>query len=162
MGTVGTQGVPKSDRAFERSSQVSCELSYVARSRDRALARTIELAAIGEQIWIFFEGGRSRDPDQIRPARGGIGEVVKSLEARSIRPVVIAIHQRGLERVIPISSRRWLTSGHRIDIRWSELDLGATGARASAARNAQEIADEIRAAVVRLQDEWRSERPADA
>jgi 1-acyl-sn-glycerol-3-phosphate acyltransferase len=132
------------------------------RSRALALARAIELAAGGEQIWIFFEGGRSRDPDQIRPARSGIGEVVKSLEDRGIRPVVIAIHQRGLEHVIPISSRRWLTSGHRIDIRWSELDLGATGGLASAARDAQEIADEIRAAVVRLQDEWRSERPADA
>ena len=93
------------------------------RSRIRAAERGIELAAGGEQIWIFFEGGRSRIPDEIRPARGGIGQVVRGLQARGIRPVVIAIHHRGLEQVIPISSRRWLTSGHRIDIRWSEFDM---------------------------------------
>jgi 1-acyl-sn-glycerol-3-phosphate acyltransferase len=128
------------------------------RSRARAAERGIELAAGGEQIWIFFEGGRTRMPDEIRPARGGIGQMIQGLQARGIRPVVIAIHHRGLERVIPISSHRWLTSGHRIDIRWSELDMEA---RDATDQDTQKIADEIRAAVVRLQSGWRSEHSTD-
>jgi 1-acyl-sn-glycerol-3-phosphate acyltransferase len=131
------------------------------RSRARAAERGIELAAGGEQIWIFFEGGRTRIPDEIRPARGGIGQMVQGLQARGIRPVVIAIHHRGLERVIPVSSRRWLTSGHRIDIRWSELDMEARDAHDVTDQDAQKIADEIRAAVVQLQSDWRSEHSTD-
>jgi 1-acyl-sn-glycerol-3-phosphate acyltransferase len=130
-------------------------------SRARAAERGLELAARGEQIWIFFEGGRSRTPDEIRPARRGIGQVVEGLRARGIRPVVVAIHQRGLEHVMPISSRRWLTSGHRIDIRWSELEVGGSGACGIADRDTQKIADDIRAAVVQLQSEWRSEHSTD-
>jgi len=130
------------------------------RSRVRAAERGVELAAGGEHIWIFFEGGRTRIPDEIRPARAGIGQLVKGLQARGIRPVVIAIHHRGLEQVIPISSRRWLTSGHRIDIRWSELEMEGKGAHEVTEHDAQKIADEIRAAVVRLQSDWRSERSA--
>jgi 1-acyl-sn-glycerol-3-phosphate acyltransferase len=131
------------------------------RSRARAAERGIELAAEGEQIWIFFEGGRTRNPDEIRPARSGIGQVVKGLRDRGIRPVVIAIHHRGLEQVIPISSRRWLTSGHQIDVRWSELDLEEKGTRGGAGQDAQAIADGVRAAVVGLQSEWRSEHAED-
>jgi 1-acyl-sn-glycerol-3-phosphate acyltransferase len=126
------------------------------RSRILAAERGIELAAGGEQIWIFFEGGRSRVPNEIRPARGGIGQLIKGLQARGVRPLVIALHHRGLERVIPVSSRRWITSGHRIDIRWSEFDVQGRGTD----WDAQEIADEIRAAVVQLQSDWRSEHPA--
>ena len=132
------------------------------RSRVRAAERGIELAAGGEQIWIFFEGGRARRPDEIRPARGGIAEVVKGLQARGIHPVVIAIHHRGLEQVIPLSSRRWLGSGHRIDIRWSEFDLEGQGAHDGTDQDPQQIADDIRAAVVQLQSDWRSERSTDA
>lgn len=131
-------------------------------SRVRAVERTIELAAGGERIWIFFEGGRSRRPDEIRPARGGIGQVVKGLQARGVRPVVIGMHHRGLEQVIPIASSRWLTSGHRIDVRWSELDLESIATGGITTQDPQKIADEIRSAVVRLQSEWRSERSPDA
>jgi 1-acyl-sn-glycerol-3-phosphate acyltransferase len=128
-------------------------------SRARAIEHVIELAAGGEQIWIFFEGGRARKPDEISPARGGIGQVVNALRTRRIRPVVIAIHHRGLEHVIPMSSRRWLTSGHRIDIRWSEFDLEEDAARGISEEDSQKLADDVRAAVVRLQSEWRSEGP---
>ena len=131
------------------------------RSRIRAAERGIELAAEGEQIWIFFEGGRSRTPDEIRPARGGIGRVVEGLQARGIRPVVIAIHHRGLEHVIPISSRRWLRSGHRIDVRWSEFEVEENGGREITDQESQKIADRVRAAVVRLQSDWRSDRSTD-
>jgi 1-acyl-sn-glycerol-3-phosphate acyltransferase len=125
-------------------------------SRARAVEKGIELAAAGEQIWVFFEGGRTRKPDEIREARGGIGQLVKGLQGRGIRPLVIAIHHRGLEHVIPMSSRRWLTAGHRIDIRWSEFDLEGDEAHGVTARDSQRIADDIRAAVVRLQAAWRS------
>jgi 1-acyl-sn-glycerol-3-phosphate acyltransferase len=131
------------------------------RSRIRAAERGIELAAEGEQIWIFFEGGRSRIPDEIGPARSGIGRVIEGLQARGIRPVVIAVHQRGLEHVIPISSRRWLTSGHRIDIRWSELEVEGSQASEISGQEPQEIADRVRAAVVRLQSDWRSDHSTD-
>ena len=131
------------------------------RSRIRAAERGIELAAEGEQIWIFFEGGRTRMPDEIRPARGGIGRVVEGLQVRGIRPVVIAIHHRGLEHVIPISSRRWLTSGHRIDVRWSEFEVEERAGREITDQESQKIADRVRAAVVRLQSDWRSDRSTD-
>jgi hypothetical protein len=87
--------------------------------------------------------------------------VIKGLRARGIRPLVIAIHHRGLEQVIPISSHRWLTSGHRIDIRWSEFAVERGIAPATADRDAQQIAEDIRAAVVRLQSDWRSDRSTD-
>ncbi len=132
------------------------------RSRTRAAERGIELAARGEQIWVFFEGGRSRIPDEIRPARSGIGLMIKGLHSRGVRPVVIAVHHRGLEHVIPISSRRWLTSGHEIDIRWAEFGVDEEASCGLADRSAQEIADEIREVVVRLQSEWRTERSSDA
>jgi hypothetical protein len=132
------------------------------RSRARATERAVELAAAGEQIWIFFEGGRSREPDRIQPARGGIGQVVSGLRERGIRPLVIVIHHRGLERVIPISSRRWLTSGHHIDIRWSEYDLDRIDVSDTASRAPQKIADDVRDAVVELQSQWRSEHGTDA
>jgi 1-acyl-sn-glycerol-3-phosphate acyltransferase len=131
-------------------------------SRARAVEKGIELAAAGEQIWVFFEGGRTREPDEIRRARGGIGQLVKGLQGRGIRPLVVAIHHRGLEHVIPMSSRRWLTSGHRIDVRWSECDLEGDEAHGVAARGSQQVADDIRAAVVRLQADWSSERSIDA
>jgi 1-acyl-sn-glycerol-3-phosphate acyltransferase len=131
-------------------------------SRARAVEKGIELAAAGEQIWVFFEGGRTRKPDEIRPAREGIGQLVEGLQGRGIRPMVVAIHHRGLEHVIPMSSRRWLTSGHQIDIRWSEFDLEGDEAHGVTARDSQRIADDIRVAVVRLQTAWRSEHSTDA
>ena len=56
------------------------------RSRVRAAERGIELAAEGEQIWIFFEGGRSRIPDEIRPARGGSARVVEGSRPGGFAP----------------------------------------------------------------------------
>jgi len=131
-------------------------------SRARAVEKGIELAAAGEQIWLFFEGGRTREPDEIRPARGGIGQLVEGLRGRGIRPLVIAIHHRGLENVIPMSSRRWFTSGHRIDIRWSEFELEGDETPGGSVRDPRRIADDVRAAVIRLQAAWRSEHSADA
>ena len=132
------------------------------RSRARAVERAIELAAAGGQIWVFFEGGRTREPDEILPARGGIGHLVKGLQGRGIQPLVIAVHHRGLEHVIPMSSRRWLASGHRIDVRWSEFGLQGDAAHGVTTQDSQRIADDIRSAVVRLQAAWRSGYSTDA
>ena len=132
------------------------------RSRLRGVRSLLKLAAAGEQIWVFFEGRRARNPDQISSARQGIGWMVEGLQARGISPVVFAIHHRGLEHVIPMSSRRCITLGNRIDIRWSECDLKIDQARGATPPDAQQIADDIRAAVVRLQSHWRSEESMDA
>ncbi len=58
----------------------------------------------------------------------------------------------GLEKVMPIGSRRWIDSGHRIDVRWRPLD-GGTG---DLEGDAQAIADRVREAVIALQAEWRA------
>jgi 1-acyl-sn-glycerol-3-phosphate acyltransferase len=126
-------------------------------SRARAVKKMLALAIEGKQVWMFFEGTRTRRPDEILPARGGIGHIVKGLEARGIRPVIIAIHHRGLEKVIPMSSRRWLTSGHQIDIRWAKFNPKGGEANGIDAEDPQKIADDIRSAVVHLQYVWRSE-----
>ena len=114
----------------------------VARAaRARALNEIHAVAARGEPVWIFFEGGRSRDPDVLRPARRGIGETLLQLQASGLQPLVIAIRQRGLERVIPLGGRRWLTRGHRIEVQWSEFEPDR------AYDDPQELADAVRRAV---------------
>jgi hypothetical protein len=124
-------------------------------ARERAVALTIEIAARVEPVWIFFEGGRSRDPGEIGPARRGIGAVILGLWERGLDPLVVAIHQRGLEQVIPRDSSRWLTSGHRIDVRWSECALGRWDGAEWELCHPQIIADAVRDEVVQL---LRSER----
>ena len=116
-------------------------------TRARAVEQTIGIAARAEPIWLFFEGGRAKVPGEIGPARRGIGDVVLGLRARGLDPLVVAVHQRGLERVIPRGSRRWLTSGHRIEVCWSELDLPAAPA---AAGDPQDVADVVREEVIRI------------
>jgi 1-acyl-sn-glycerol-3-phosphate acyltransferase len=110
-------------------------------ARARALNEIHAVAARGQPVWIFFEGGRSRDPDVLRPARRGIGETLLQLQAGGLQPLVIAIRQRGLERVIPLGGRRWLTRGHRIEVQWSEFEP------ARAYDDPQELADAVRRAV---------------
>jgi 1-acyl-sn-glycerol-3-phosphate acyltransferase len=110
-------------------------------ARARALNEIQAVAARGEPVWIFFEGGRSRDPDVLRPARRGIGETLLQLQEAGLRPLVIAIRQRGLERVIPLGGRRWLTRGHTIEIRWSEFEPERRG------DDPQELADAVRRTV---------------
>jgi 1-acyl-sn-glycerol-3-phosphate acyltransferase len=119
-------------------------------ARERAVALTIEIAARAEPVWIFFEGGRSKDPGEIGPARRGIGAVILGLWEQGLDPLVVAIHQRGLERVIPRGSSRWLTSGHRIDVRWSECALDRRAVAERERRDPQTIADAVRDEVVQL------------
>jgi len=124
-------------------------------ARARSVAATIEIAARGEPVWVFFEGGRSRDPERIAPARAGIGSIALELERRGLHPAVFAIHHRGLEQIIPISSRRWITSGHTIEVHWCEVKLETCSAPPEP-DDAQRVADQIREAVVGLQHTWRA------
>jgi 1-acyl-sn-glycerol-3-phosphate acyltransferase len=119
-------------------------------ARERAVALTIEIAARAEPVWIFFEGGRSGDPAAVGPARRGIGAVILGLWQRGLDPLVVAIHQRGLEQVIPRGSSRWLTAGHRIDVRWRECVLDGRGDGEAERRDPQSIADSVRAQVAQL------------
>lgn len=145
-------------RAFMRSSIV--KTIFVDRRpgdeakslRARATDEAVRVASSGDAVWVFLEGGRSREPNTIRPARRGIGEMVKRLDGAGARPLVVVVHQRGMERVMPLGSRRWLTVGHDIDVRWATFDI--TDAIAEA--ETQEIADTVRGVLVELQGEYRS------
>jgi hypothetical protein len=110
-------------------------------ARARALNEIHTVATHAEPVWIFFEGGRSRDPDVLRPARPGIGGTLLQLQAGGLQPLVIAIRQRGLERVIPLGGKRWLSRGHTIEVQWSEFQPER------AYDDPQELADAVRRAV---------------
>ena len=118
------------------------------RTRDRAVAETLEIAERLEPIWVFFEGGRSKRIGEIAAARRGIGSLVLGLRERGHRPLVVALYHRGMERLIPPGAPRFLSYGHRVAVRWSELDVDASEAAGSA--DPQAIADAVRAEVVRL------------
>lgn len=60
----------------------------------------------------------------------------------------------------PVCSRR--TISPCLTIRWSECDVENNQAHGGTPRDVQQIADDIRAAVVRLQSHWRSEESRDA
>jgi 1-acyl-sn-glycerol-3-phosphate acyltransferase len=113
------------------------------RARARSLEQTLDVAARAEPVWIFFEGGRAKLPGEIGQARRGIGDVVIALRERGLEPLVLAVHHRGLERVIPRGSSRFLASGHRIEVSWSEVALPRS-------EDAQTLANAAREEVVRL------------
>jgi 1-acyl-sn-glycerol-3-phosphate acyltransferase len=113
------------------------------RARARSVEQMVDVAARGEPVWIFFEGGRAKVPGEIGQARRGIGDVVIGLRARGLEPLVLAVHHRGLEHVIPRGSSRFLASGHRIQVRWSDVSLPRS-------EDAQNLANAAREEVVRL------------
>jgi len=119
------------------------------RARARALEQARAIAARPEPFWIFFEGGRSKQPGTIAPARRGIGSLALGLRADGHDPLLVAVSHRGMERLIPPGGRRFLSFGHEVEVRWSELDLDALAERS--AGDAQALADEVRREVVRLQ-----------
>lgn len=141
-------------RGFMRSRTVKTVLvdrrpgEEARHSRERALEQTLALAMEPACVWVFFEGGRSKVPGVIAPARRGIGALVLGLWARGGDPLVIALSHRGMERVIPPGASRFLSSGHTVTVRWAELDREI---REAAPRGEQAVADAIRAAVVALQ-----------
>lgn len=123
------------------------------RARARALALTLAIAQRPEPVWVFFEGGRSRNPGEIAPARHGIGSLLLGLRERGAKPLLIALCHRGMERLIPPGAPRFLSYGHEVSVRWSELDCERADLAASS--DPQQIADVVRGEVVRLQQALR-------
>jgi 1-acyl-sn-glycerol-3-phosphate acyltransferase len=128
------------------------------RRREDAVERAVAAAERLEPVWIFFEGGRSKRPGEIAPARRGVGSLLLGLRERGLRPLVVVVSHQGMERLIPPGGDRFLSTGHRVEVRWTEFDAEASDAVAKS--DAQAIADEIRAEVVRLQAEERADRAA--
>lgn len=144
-------------RHFMRSGVVKTVLidrragDEAKRARSRSVEEAIEIASRAEPLWIFFEGGRAKLPGEVGPARRGLGDIFLGLRARGLDPLVVAIRHRGLERVMPRGSSRWLTSGHQIEVQWSEWSP-ASGAQLGAGEaEAQLVADAVRDQVSRMQ-----------
>ena len=141
-------------RLFMRSDTVKTVLvdrrpgEDARRSRERALEQAVAIAAEPAIVWVFFEGGRSKTPGVIAPARRGIGALALRLRDRGHDPLVVAISHRGMEHVIPPGAPRFFSSGHRVTVRWAELDREI---RDAAPGGEQAVADAVRKAVVTLQ-----------
>lgn len=142
-------------RAFMRTETVKTILvdrrpgDDARRMRERALRETLEVAARPAYVWVFFEGGRSKVPGQIAPARRGVGALLLELWERGLDPLVIGLAHRGMERVIPPGAPRFLSTGHTVSVRWAEL---GPQIREAAEGGDQAVADAVRTAVVALHD----------
>ncbi|MGH0028536.1 MAG: 1-acyl-sn-glycerol-3-phosphate acyltransferase, partial [Myxococcota bacterium] len=124
------------------------------RARARAQDEAGEWAARPEPVWIFFEGGRTKQPGTIAPARRGVGALTLALRDRGLDPLLVAVSHRGMERLIPPGGDRFLSFGHRVDVAWSEVEVPPPGGDPE--KEAQALADRIREEVVRLQSQGAS------
>jgi 1-acyl-sn-glycerol-3-phosphate acyltransferase len=115
----------------------------------RALEEILDVAERLEPVWVFFEGGRTRSPGVIAPARRGIGTLILGARERGRRPWVAVVYHRGMERLIPPGGGQFLSNGHEVDVRWTEFDV--EGSKSVGDGDAQAVADAIRAEAVRLQ-----------
>lgn len=102
------------------------------RARARAIVAAADVAARPEPVWVFFEGGRSKQPGVIAPARRGVGSLLLRLRERGHRPYVVVVVHQGMERLIPPGGSRFLSRGHAVDVRWAEFDVDGSQAVASA------------------------------
>ena len=118
------------------------------RARARAVATILEIAERLEPVWVFFEGGRSRVPGAIAPARRGIGSLLLGLRERGHQPLVVVVYHRGMECLIPPGGSRFLSYGHQVEVGWSLVDVDSSDA---AATDAQAFADAVRETAVRIQ-----------
>jgi 1-acyl-sn-glycerol-3-phosphate acyltransferase len=119
------------------------------RVRERGVAAAIDVAARPEPVWVFFEGGRTKTPPTIAPARRGIGAIVLGLRKQGLRPLVVVVVHRGMERLIPPGGSRFLSFGHEVEVCWTEFDV--EGSAAVAADDEQGVANAVREEAVRLQ-----------
>ncbi len=101
------------------------------RVRDRAVTAALDIAERPEAVWVFFEGGRTKVPGVIAPARRGLGALVLGLRARGHRPLVLVVYHQGMERLIPPGGSRFLSFGHEVEVRWMEFDADRSDAVAS-------------------------------
>jgi hypothetical protein len=121
-----------------------------------AVEQTLDVAGRLEPVWVFFEGGRTKTPGVIAPARRGIGTLLLGSRERGQRPWVGVVYHRGMERLIPPGGSHFLSSGHVVEVRWAEFDV--EGSKAVGEGDAQAVADAIRAEAMRLQDAARGGR----
>jgi hypothetical protein len=129
---------------------------HARRTNARATDRTLDVAERLEPVWVFFEGGRTKTPGVIAPARHGIGTLILGARERGRRPWVGVVYHRGMERLIPPGGSHFLSSGHVVEVRWTEFDV--EGSKAVGEGDAQAVADAIRAEAMRLQDAARGGR----
>jgi 1-acyl-sn-glycerol-3-phosphate acyltransferase len=115
----------------------------------RGVAAALDVAERLEPVWVFFEGGRTKNPPEIAPARRGIGALLLGLRERGQRPLLLVVYHRGMERLIPPGGSHFLSSGHEVFVRWTEFDAEASGAVAKSDDLA--VANEVREVAVRLQ-----------
>ena len=115
----------------------------------RGAAAALDVAERLEPVWVFFEGGRTKNPPDIAPARRGIGALLLGLRERGQRPLLLVVYHRGMERLIPPGGSHFLSSGHEVFVRWTEFDAEASGAVAKSDDLA--VANEVREVAVRLQ-----------
>ena len=118
------------------------------RARARAVEVAVELAAALDPVWVFFEGGRTKIPGEISPARRGVGALALGLRERGLSPLVVVICHRGMERLIPPGGSRFLSFGHRVDVGWSVLDEERV---ATWSEGDQALADAVREEAIRIQ-----------
>jgi 1-acyl-sn-glycerol-3-phosphate acyltransferase len=116
----------------------------------RAVEQTLDIAERLEPVWVFFEGGRTKTPDVLAPARRGIGSLILGARERGLRPWVAVVYHRGMERLIPPGGNRFLSTGHEVEVRWTEFDV--EGSKAVGEGDAQAVAEAVRAEAVRLQE----------
>lgn len=129
------------------------------RVRARAVSAGIRIAERPEPVWVFFEGGRTKVPGEIAPARRGIGSLIRGLRERGRRPLVVVVHHQGMERLIPPGGSRFLSFGHEVRVRWTEFDADAPGVEAG---DDLAVANAVREVALRLQAEERAEGRAPA
>ena len=115
----------------------------------RGVAAALDVAERLEPVWVFFEGGRTKNPPEIAPARRGIGALLLGLRERGQRPLLLVVYHRGMERLIPPGGSHFLSSGHEVFVRWTEFDAEAS--RAVAKSDDLAVANEVREVAVRLQ-----------
>jgi 1-acyl-sn-glycerol-3-phosphate acyltransferase len=115
----------------------------------RGVAAALDVAERLEPVWVFFEGGRTKNPPEIAPAQRGIGALLLGLRERGQRPLLLVVYHRGMERLIPPGGSHFLSSEHEVFVRWTEFDAEASGAVAKSDDLA--VANEVREVAVRLQ-----------
>ncbi len=115
----------------------------------RGVAAALDVAERLEPVWVFFEGGRTKNPPEIAPVRRGIGALLLGLRERGQRPLLLVVYHRGMERLIPPGGSHFLSSEHEVFVRWTEFDAEASGAVAKSDDLA--VANEVREVAVRLQ-----------
>jgi hypothetical protein len=115
----------------------------------RGVAAALDVAERLEPVWVFFEGGRAKNPPEIAPARRGIGALLLGLRERGQHPLLLVVYHRGMERLIPPGGSHFLSSEHEVFVRWTEFDAEASEAVAKSDDLA--VANEVREVAVRLQ-----------